>query len=639
MYPDLPLPRPHSVGPLAEDAEPHVLQHGYGLRQGDGLARRVEPDVDAVRCLQYGPVEVQAEVAAASRGLDPRNVERGGARLHLLPEAARKGVPVVPEQAHARRLPVLLGQGHPQHVAPAERRLPHTLLQLVHLEALEAAFRCVDDVVNAGQDRLGEERRELHLRPLDGGDQHLLYPQPQVPVVLLPGQVDEEGVETVEVVPEDEQFRPLALLQAEHPHGDVEQLLRGDLEQGVAREVVQDVVQHLAGVAERGQAGPDHHLHHLLAQQGNVARRTAVSGAGEQADDTVDAGAPAPAVAAPDGHEVEVGGAVHGRACVGLGHQQVAGEVGVGVVQERHDLLQGVLGIAPLFVDAQHRLAVDHQHLAAVSRLQLQLAVAQKGEVAVHHPVDEGVGLGQFVGVHQPLELLGAVAQGDHSGPHGFPVGIGANDVAQHAVDHGVQAVEDALLQLLVDLELDHRHRFAGAARRGLNRPYAPVVVPLHPDDRVQRQLDGEAEPVQSHRQGVDEKGEVLVDDLDDGVRTLPAVLFEVGVVDPDRRASGPVPLQQLPVGDDRTHQVGDALCLEVGRGNVPVVEAQQGLDLAATGRVESSRFQPFELAEQAVQELFAVRSLHQTGPVFAWRGTLAAPLLRPAAGTRRHRP
>ena len=81
---------------------------------------------------------------------------------------------------------------------------------------------------------------------------------------------------------------PLAQLQ--DAHGDVEQLVFGDLEQLVAREGVQDMRQRLAVMAGGGKPGALHHVRHLAAQQRNVARPAAVGAGGEQADKAALAG-------------------------------------------------------------------------------------------------------------------------------------------------------------------------------------------------------------------------------------------------------------------------------------------------------------------------------------------------------------
>ena len=66
-----------------------------------------------------------------------------------------------------------------------------------------------------------------------------------------------------------------------------------------------------------------------------------------------------------------------------------------------------------------------------------------------------------------------------------------------------------------------------------------PAGVAADVEDRVDQQIQAQAEPVQLHRQRIDDERHVVADELDCGVRRLPAVLFEVGVVHADSRGTG----------------------------------------------------------------------------------------------------
>src|SRR5215210_725711 len=78
---------------------------------------------------------------------------------------------------------------------------------------------------------------------------------PQPAVVAIARHIDEAADKTLQRVAADEQRDTLTLLQVEDAGRDVEQLGLPDLEQEVAREGVEDVLQRLAVMAVRRQPG------------------------------------------------------------------------------------------------------------------------------------------------------------------------------------------------------------------------------------------------------------------------------------------------------------------------------------------------------------------------------------------------
>ena len=75
-----------------------------------------------------------------------------------------------------------------------------------------------------------------------------------------------------------------------------------------------------------------------------------------------------------------------------------------------------------------------------------------------------------------------------------------------------------------------------------------PVRAPLDHHDRMDDQMHREAVAVHFHRHRIDEKGHVVVDDLDDRMRRLPAVLFERRIEDADSGPAGVALAREVPV-------------------------------------------------------------------------------------------
>src|SRR3546814_19510980 len=81
-------------------------------------------------------------------------------------------------------------------------------------------------------------------------------------------------------VAEQEQLAAHALLQAKDARGKLQQLVLAGLEQLVAGQRLEDVLERLATVAVRLEAGLAHHVPETLAQQGDVPRGPVVGDGG-----------------------------------------------------------------------------------------------------------------------------------------------------------------------------------------------------------------------------------------------------------------------------------------------------------------------------------------------------------------------
>jgi hypothetical protein len=82
--------------------------------------------------------------------------------------------------------------------------------------------------------------------------------------------------------------------------------------------------------------------------------------------------------------------------------------------------------------------------------------------------------------------------------------------------------------------------RFArGCAFAARCRPVAFRAVALHGDDRMDDEMQRQTVPIDLHRHRVDEERHVVVDDLDDRVRRLPAVAPPAGLNTRTRASPG----------------------------------------------------------------------------------------------------
>ena len=81
---------------------------------------------------------------------------------------------------------------------------------------------------------------------------------------------------------------------------------------------------------------------------------------------------------------------------------------------------------------------------------------------------------------------------------------------------------------MTVDLDIDQR---LPLPLTGLDDA-RHLAVALHRDDPAVHDMDGEAAPVQLHPHRIDQERHIVLDNLDHGVATVPAVTLQVGVED-----------------------------------------------------------------------------------------------------------
>ncbi len=144
-----------------------------------------------------------------------------------------------------------------------------------------------------------------------------------------------------------------------------------------------------------------------------------------------------------------------------------------------------------------------------------------------------------------------------------------------------MQLGERLRVGLAVDLDVDRRLGDAAVLDELLE---VALLVAPHADDRADHQVEAAAVPGDLHRDRVDEERHVVVHELDDGVRRLPAVLFEGRVVDAHLQLARQPLLHQAPVRERRAGELVRRAGGEVLGRNVRVVGADPPLDVVGVG-------------------------------------------------------
>ena len=131
-----------------------------------------------------------------------------------------------------------------------------------------------------------------------------------------------------------------------------------------------------------------------------------------------------------------------------------------------------------------------------------------------------------------------------------------------------------------VDFDVDHRLvdtlTVGTAIRQGQQHA---IVAPPDFHDRVDDEVQGQPLAVHFHGDRVDQEGHVVVDDLDDRMRRLPAVLFGPRVVHPQAGRTGTIAARKMQLRQCRPVEIGHSPLGQIFRRHLAVEAPDEGLD------------------------------------------------------------
>ena len=568
---DLEVVDPDGVATFRGDGEPglgqrlqaHVLQdrQHVGERRRDDPAIQLEAEVQ--RPVRVGAIGAHAHLLVAGEAVDDRHVLQrlGGAEAVAI--AGGEGVAVAGDHvADGAGLAAAGAHLGVEPVFPGASRFGDLGFEPAQIGKPVLARREPDDEVDAGQRAVAEAGVVGRQASAVGLGENVPGLLAQVGIVAITRHEQQHRGEPVERVLALEQLHPRPIGQVQDAQRDLQQLVLADLEELVARVVLDDVLEALLVVAARRGAGAGENPGHLLADQRHHAGGLVIGLGGEQADEAHLARGAAVLAVALDADVIHVAAPVDPAAHVRLcdGHRRVADDA---VFHGRHQhgrLIgapqDGALGVAQ---HAQAVLGLVEWLLGGVlARLELRVLVdprAQKHEVLGPQPLEE-------------LHLVGPRAA------RGVQFGDGLAHQLQHRREvldcladvgqRGLDPFDQGLLPVAthrVEQHLDHRL----AARRAGVCAVAGAVA-LHLDDGVEEGADLQALIGDLAHHAVDEEGRVVLNDLE----PVEGRVQRRG--DPDLRAASAPPLGEAPEvgevsGEALGAQLGDLFRLGVGRG------------------------------------------------------------------------
>ena len=558
--------RPHVIATLVDHPEAEVFEQRHALRQRNRRIETVDCGAQPVRLVSRRvglPVEIDRDRPLRPEPLDAGDVlDRALDRKHFgIAGRERRGVGL-------RQLRLGGCQGGAEPVGPGSQQLADVVLQhrIGHVARLAAAE--ADDELGAhqraGRD-VGIERRDPAVEGLGQVAADALAVDARVQVAR---HEHEHGIVAVEAVAAGEHTGARPQTEVEQCHRPRLQVADVDLEQLVARKVLEDIAQRTAAVAVGGELRQRQHPAHLLAHDGHGLDRLQVGGRREQADEAQLADQGVVGSVALDADIIEVGAVAHSRGGARLGDDQ-RHRRGVERADLRRDL--HLLGAAPQHHDLgrlQHaeRAIGDRPQIGRLLGAdELVVAHAEQREVGFRQPLQEFDRL-LHVGWRQ---LRGTAGEGDRhclvgadrlAEPRAHRIGIGGG--AAHIVEHGVERRDEARARRRVELVDDDGH----VAFLVAGRPVAvagpdhgrqpPGAVALDLEDRVEHQQRLEPATVDLAHHAFDHIRHVVVEDLDHGrdsgrrragrrLAVAGAARQQIGLADVDR-----MPLVRLLQGE-----------------------------------------------------------------------------------------
>ena len=541
-------------GALVDNAEAHILQHRHALGERDRGAAREQLEIGSGRPVAVAAIEIDRTRPLRRQLLQHVDVDQRILGRVALAIGGAEGLGIALGEGPGGGTGLLRVERVLEAVAPGADDRGDAGFQRVAVDLGRATLVAPDDVVGAGE-------RSLRIGRIGGGDAALVDAGEEFAdapahrgVVTILRDEDERRDEAVELVGAGERADARPLGQLHDVEGEALQRLDIDLEELVAREGVEHVVERATGIARRVEAGALEHARDLETQIRDGAGAAGIGVRGEQADDAQFAVEP------PVGREqfhadiVKMDAAVDAALDVGLGDDQRLrlGQEGADLRRHHHEL--AILAQHPNIGIAQDAEAggVDRVGGGVATREAIG-AHAEQGEIVAGDPFEEIQSLGDLVlGQRRRIGAVGLDHLGD-SPAHRGPVVDGEADIDIDAGKTcgealaglgGVDPVEMDVDQALAARALD---RAAGSLAG--ERLEGAVVLAHHGEDRMGDEARLIALLAQFGQGRIEQERLVVVDHLEDRDLALAPIFLNGLVAEAQIRFAGLAPARQVGIG------------------------------------------------------------------------------------------
>ncbi|MNZ40972.1 hypothetical protein D3C78_585090 [compost metagenome] len=517
---------------LAVHPQAEVLQDRQQVRQRQRGVGVVDLAVQQRIVLQRRLVETHHQRPLGRQAEQVAQVDHRQVRFEAFAVARRKTAGEAGQQVGALGLAEAFHHQAGAFVLPAATGLDHLLLEPLRVDLYGLMRIDAQDELHPRQHRLGEPGPELAVAGRQALTQHPLDPQARLGGVDLARHVDQAVAEVPIGIAAQEQAQSVALLDLHDGHRGGAEILDRGLEQIVARQHLEHLLQAAPQVGERIESGALDHLVHLAAYAGNAPRALGIHRGGVQPHEAALAQQLAVGVELAQRHVVRVGRAMHPPRLVGLGERQQTGRAQPGQSLRRYPALRRRQLVAQAPRQSEQRgLVVDDQPAAVGLRLDLELLVAEEGEVVIQQPVEEAAHLGTILDVRRQAGRLQSRQQRVHPRAHRREVGHRQAHLAEHLAQRLDQHVLLAGTGAAVDFQADQRLAAGGFVQRPRREQLeqAALGVAAQAEHTALQAVDGMPAAAQLQLQRVDQEWHVGMQHLQHAVRRLPAIALVVG--------------------------------------------------------------------------------------------------------------
>ncbi len=576
----------HLIGSLANDTQPHVLQHRQHVGEVDrfGAVEQLEA-YPAIVLLFLSAVEQHAEWLGFAQIVQRHDVGHGRAWQHIFLVCAGEGGAETATQFVAARFAIVGEQHGVESVIPAAGRFNQVVLYFVHIH-IHVVVVNPHYVVSPCQHALGEVDVELHLfAAAEILLQDLLGLDPQRGVVALLGDINHAGEEAAIDIAAHEQAQHVPLLHLQHTQTGSQQLLFAGLDQLVTGIGFQHVQQRLVGVGSLLMAGGGHDALETVADERDLGRTGVVDGGGIQTDEAIFPHYLAMLIEALDADVIHIGRAMNTGFAVGFGEdQQILTEGGVTgagrhIAKTLPLILDGVLHQTEAGVRLRQDLVIP------LHRLDVVAAIAHQGEVMGRHPFEKRDAGVDLLLTHRMVALGQLVDDFIELGQHRLPVAHCQRNFASHGFELGCQRFHLRFTGKVIDF--DEEGGFDRCLPVGIVEIQNGADLAFFAADQVQRLMQhhvgGDIETLERHPDGVHQEGGILQDHLDDSVGGLPAMASQLGVVDPDIGFGATTLIEGIPEAKRRAVEIAVVAIMHVGARHVAVKLGHEAFDQRGT--------------------------------------------------------
>src|SRR5690606_6462093 len=381
----------HELGIFGEHLEAHIFKHREAVGERDRQFGAVDLEADHAVRIFHPAIEIETEFAAFARRLDLLDIVKRKVGVETLPVGGGKRLAVAGAEAKALLLAPAFKKRIVEIIGPASRggNKPPFQLGLVD-DGLVLRFQG-NNVMNPREQIIADQRVMRGQATVMRVGQHRAELLTDIGIELLPRDIDDGGNESLKPVTAEKRPDARAFLQRQNLAGIDKEIIDRDLEQLIARIILQDMGECLLIVAVLWKARPLQRLADLAAEIGNVARDAVVGGRGKEAGEAALPDHLSFFVEFLDADIVKMNSAVNGRADIRFRHDDKLAPAQEVLDLGRHFHVARHNPARRVAENAEPRLfhQVPAVAFSGAVRDMLELAIAEKGKMIVRHPLQQ----------------------------------------------------------------------------------------------------------------------------------------------------------------------------------------------------------------------------------------------------------